>query len=62
MEKWNEILNDKNDEIMEYEASQKMCRGYKLCPCLHRLLNCLKIYNVWNKKYPANWVCFMPIF
>ena len=59
LSKWMEILDNKNEIIMEYEASQRLCNGYKSCPCLNRLLNALRIYNVWNKKHPSNWVCTM---
>eukprot|EP01083_Nonionella_stella_P030835 84481_1 len=53
--KWLHVLDGKNDVIMEFEAAQQHCKGYKTCPCLHRVLNALKVYNAWIAKYPADW-------
>ncbi len=52
----NNIFDDRNDIIMEYEASQiNNCKSYELCPCLNRLINILIIYKLWCNNYLNKW-------
>ncbi len=40
LQQWtNNILQGKNDIVMQQESAVLNCKAYKLCPCLNRIIN-----------------------